>query len=422
MLERALKWISAVIMTILVIGCVLSHLAAREEPSRDPTPITGVLAGKKSNTIPRLDLIGSVHDMNEKEDVRKITVQYQDETGSFRTYAKLKIQGASSRVYEKKNYTVKFFEDKGYTTRRDIDFGWGEQSQYCLKANWVDKTHARNIVSAWLAAEMQAKYGVLTQAPNYGLVDGYPVEVYANGEFLGLYTLNIPRDAWMLGMDKENKNHLAFFSTNCNPSAVLKAPPNYFDWGVEVGEKTAENMQTFTRLADFVMESSDAEFREHQPEYFDLDVALNYIVLCEFGLMEDNSGKNMILATYDRKVWYPILYDMDASWGAVWSGKELHYYQLASITSNSGLLKRVKEIFPEELVQRYFELREDILTKEHVMDLFERFADRIPAAVWEKEQKRWRDIPGFDYTQIEDFLDQRIPWLDENMLELLNNG
>ena len=31
-------------------------------------------------------------------------------------------------------------------------------------------------------------------------IDGYPVEIYINGEFLGLYTWNIPKDKWTFNM------------------------------------------------------------------------------------------------------------------------------------------------------------------------------------------------------------------------------
>lgn len=409
MLEKILKIITCGAMLLLLLGCVM---ALSEDPQNTQVTI-------EETGIPRIYLDGNVLGMWNKQDVQKISVEYHNGPDSFFAYAKVNMQGASSLEYNKKNYTVKFFFDEACTSRKRVDFGWGPQSQYCLKANWIDKTHARNIVSARLAAEVQAKYGVLAQAPNYGVVDGFPVEVYANGKFLGLYTLNIPRDAWMLGMDKENPSHLAFMSYNWNDGAIFEALPDYDSWEIEVGEQNEENLQKLARLFTFVMESSDAEFREKQPEYFDLDAALHYIILCEFALMEDNAGKNMILATYDGKVWYPSLYDMDSSWGADWSGRELFPYTYPPITPTSNFLKRVKDVFTEELVQRYFALREEILTKEHVMELFEAFREEIPASTWEKEQELWKDIPGYDYDQIEEFLDVRIPHMDNYMRGLL---
>lgn len=407
MLEKFLKVLCCASMALLVLGCVL---ALREDPDRRP---------EQAGDIPRFYLEGNVLGMWNRQDVQKISVEYQNGDESVHAYAKIHMQGASSLEYDKKNYTIKFFFDEDCTQKKRIDFGWGKQNQYCLKANWVDKTHARNLVSARLAAQVQEKYGVLDEAPNHGLVDGFPVEVYANGRFLGLYTLNIPKDGWMLGMDADNPDHLAFICYDWSEAACFEALPSYDAWGIEVGEPSEANLRKLARLFTFVMESTDEEFRAQQRLYFDLDAALHYIILCEFGLMEDNVAKNMILATYDGKVWYPTLYDMDSSWGSNWSGLELFPYTYPPVTPTNNFLKRVKDVFTEELVQRYFALREELLTKEHIMELFCNFREDIPADLWERERERWKDIPGYDYSQIEEFLDVRIPHMDGYMRSLL---
>lgn len=41
------------------------------------------------------------------------------------------------------------------------------------------------MVTANPTALAQEQYGVLLQAPNHGLTDGFPVEIYSNGQFLG---------------------------------------------------------------------------------------------------------------------------------------------------------------------------------------------------------------------------------------------
>lgn len=41
------------------------------------------------------------------------------------------------------------------------------------------------MVTANPTAQAQEQYGVLLQAPNHGLTDGFPVEIYSNGQFLG---------------------------------------------------------------------------------------------------------------------------------------------------------------------------------------------------------------------------------------------
>lgn len=390
---------------------------ASEETAAETTQAQEETLPQAATTIPGLYFEGDISGMKKKSDVRKISVQYSDENETVSAYATLKVQGTSSLKYDKKNYTIQFYQDEACEEKKLIDFGWGEQNKYCLKANWIDKTHARNIVSARLAAEVQEKYGVLNGLPNHGLIDGFPIEIYINGEFLGLYTLNIPKDAWMFNMDEANENHLVFCGEDWELPATFEAPPDFKSWSLEVGTESEENLQKLDRMVKFVMESTDEEFREHIGEYLDLDATLNYIILSEFARMSDNLGKNMLLVTYDGLVWYPSLYDLDTTWGTHWTGLREYNRAVIPIVDRSKLLSRVKEVFGEEMVQRYFELREDILTKEHVMELFYDFRKDIPEATWTRENERWENIPGFDYSQIEQFLDVHIPLMDFFMQE-----
>ena len=65
-----------------------------------------------------------------------------------------------------------------------------------MKANWVDFSQARNVVSCRLwgnivtsrkTSENQQRLAAL--ATNGGAIDGFPIAVYMNGVFHGLYTM-----------------------------------------------------------------------------------------------------------------------------------------------------------------------------------------------------------------------------------------
>ena len=76
---------------------------------------------------------------------------YYSKTTEYHGYVDIKCQGNSSMAYPKKNFTIKLYEDKAKTGKLKIDFkGWGKQSKFVLKANWIDITHTRNIVAARL--------------------------------------------------------------------------------------------------------------------------------------------------------------------------------------------------------------------------------------------------------------------------------
>lgn len=89
--------------------------------------------------LPILKLTGDTSAMT-KDNAVDLQYVYGDRSGT----ASVKWQGSSSLSYPKKNYTIKF--DNAF----EASPGWGEQKKYCLKANFIDHSHARNVVSAKL--------------------------------------------------------------------------------------------------------------------------------------------------------------------------------------------------------------------------------------------------------------------------------
>lgn len=364
--------------------------------------------------IPKLYIDGVISDMKEKSDIRDVSFTYDDGSRIIHGYAEMKPQGTSSLVYDKKNFTIKFYEDAEHSDKMNIDVGWGEQNKYCLKANWVDRTHTRNVVTAKIASEVQQKYNLMTQAPRNGLVDGFPIALYNNGEFYGIYTWNIPKDAWQFGMDEDNPDHLVVSGETYTPTTLFQDLSNITSWEFEVGERSEDTYTKLATMIRFVSDSSDEDFRAHFEEYLNLDAALNYYIMVDYCHLADNHGQNMLLATYDGAEWYLSLYDLDTSWGTRWNGYTLHDYESELLDmSRNNLFARMEKCFAKELSQRYFELREEILNKDHVMGEFEAFYNEIPTMSLIRETLRWgkglikkpADIPGFDISQIADYID-----------------
>lgn len=320
-------------------------------------------------------------------------------------YAKMKLQGTSSLSYDKKNYTITFYSDEELTTLAPIDVGknWGSQSKYNLKANWIDYTQSRNIVSARLAAQMQKKYNLFLSAPNNGLIDGFFIEVYIDGNYQGLFTMNIPKDDWMFNMDSSNPNHIVFCGENPNKGsstafrALTSKEKDGIDWSVEVGEVNDTTYAKLNRLIDFVMNSTDIEFKNNFSQYLNMDATLNYFAFVELATATDSLGKNMLLVTYDGNVWYPSLYDLDTTWGIVYDGSGTLYPQKSYADcggSDNLLLERIIEIFPEELENRYKELRRTVLSNQNIIDTFNEFYETATAEMWQREHAKWSNIPN----------------------------
>jgi len=101
--------------------------------------------------------------------------------------------------------------------------------------------------------------------------------------------------------------------------------------------------------------------------------------------------------------------------------------RLISMGERNNLFRRMEQTFPRELAQRYFELREDILSNENIMAEFEAFRKEIPFLTFQKEIFRWGvgsirtkdELPGYDYDQIESYLQSVSGRLDEKYTAML---
>ena len=418
--KRRVSVISMLIIFLVIFNVMLVIITpAVEESIRTLKAKDAYIIDREIVTeAPKLYFTGDMSNMTDKSDVRDIKVKYEDGANKkFTTYAQIKIQGASSAAYPKKNYTITFFKDSKHNEKQKIDVGFGEHSKYCLKANWIDSlTHARNIVSARLAAILQDASGRFKDSPNNGLIDGFPIEIYLNNEFLGLYTWNIPKEAWMWGLDEEDENNVVVAVDGHSPVTFFKEISNAWEEDeleVEVGKYSEELKNNFNDLITFVKDSTDEEFIEHFNEHIDFESALNYAILANVINGYDNSSKNCMMVTYDQKLWYPSLYDLDSTFGQNWYGNGTCDYKFLIENSKSILWERFNKLFRDKIVERYSELRKNIITKDYIMGLFESFKSTIPETLYEKDRERWPDAPGLDYAQIEEYLDYKLPYLDE---------
>lgn len=333
------------------------------------------------------DCLDDYTNWNDKSTYYPATLGFSDGENSFTRDIEIKPQGTTSLFGPKKDFTVKFSEGV------EVVESWGAQEKYVLKADYIDPTHSCNVVSAKLAAEMNEKYGVMADTPNYGVIDGFPVWVKINGEDAGIFNWTIPKDAWLFGMDAGNPNHLVLACEGWSDASRMKsAEIDYeMDWSFEVGEATDESKAAFERMVEFVSTADDARFVAEFDQYLDLDACLNYLCFTNIAYANDNVAKNMLMVSYDGKIWYPTLYDLDSLWGINFDGTALADAQWSNelLTDGNCLLYRVNHLFGDQVSQRYRELREGILSKEHIMASFEAYMAQIPQEYYEIDRELW---------------------------------
>lgn len=382
-----------------------------------------------------------------KDDVI-MSFRYISKTKDISGWCKTKAQGNSSMSYPKKNQTVKLYENADCAKKLKVDFkGWGNQNKFCFKANWIDLTHARNIVSARLWADIvksRTYYGALPEelrtSPNQGAVDGFPVKVYAGGVYQGRYTINIPKDPWMANMDDDLDNHCILCGENYG-SGCFRASANINggDWTDEVHDTVPEAIKTrWNEIISFVMNSTDEEFKANLGNYFFVDSLIDYYL---FGLAScglDAFGKNQLYMTYDGRKWAAVMYDMDSTWGLWWNGatfvsSEYARSEFQDFKDGEGnlLYIRLASLFSEEIVARWKELRSGPLSIDNVIIRFEQFTYIAPAKLVEEDYATttgggaFTGIPSKTTNNIQQlrvFAQARLVWTNENLVPIPCTG
>ena len=370
---------------------------------------------------------------------------YYSKTTEYHGYVDIKCQGTSSMSYPKKNFTIKSYKDKDKTKKLKIDFkGWGEQTKFCLKANWIDITHARNVVSARLWGDVvktRSDYAtalpeLLRTSPNQGAIDGFPVLVYANGVYQGRYTLNIPKDGWMSNMDDALDTHCILCGENYGSGCFRAAPViDGTDWSDELHDVVPATIKTsWTNVINFVMTSSDAEFKANLGNYFDVNSLIDYLLYGIVSTGLDAFGKNQIYFTYDGIKWIASMYDMDSTWGLWWNGSKFVATDYAredfqdlkdegnGVTKQGNLLYlRLQQLFIPQLKTRYAELRKDVLSVSHIIQKFEEFNDVCPKDIVQEDyasttgEGKFTGIPSKttnNIQQLRSYINARLTYVD----------
>ena len=335
-----------------------------------------------------------------------------------------KWQGSSSLNYAKKNYTIKL--DTAFEAKE----GWGEEKKYCIKANYIDHSHARNIVNAILWGQIvKSRSEVPTMFANLvngGAIDGYPILIVMNGKFIGLYTFNIPKDGWMMGMGGgTHECIICAEGKNKNGEEAFKAQATALDEGFSLEYITNEDdtswaLTSLNNLINACINSNGSDLDTTIATMLDWQSVIDYYIFAVLVGGHDMVYKNYLLSTFDGTKWYFGAYDMDCTYGLYWDGS---YWVSADYTptfeqcaSTHRAMYLVRTYKKDALKARYAELRETVLSESNIATTFANFCGKIPSPVYMQEAKKWPLIPNTstnNVAQIRDYYRMRVALADK---------
>ena len=388
-------------------------------------------------SIPTLVLEGDLTGIGKKNEV-KIQASLTGGEQDVDCFATLKYQGHSSLNNDKKNYTLKFFTDESYTEKNKLTFShWNKENKYILKANYIDPSQCRNLICADIWADMVASREIIPEElkglSNYGAVDGFPVALYINGSFEGLFTMNLHKDDDLFGMKDDREHAILIANTDTEEEAFFRATAQFGEdtpWEVEFcgTQEDTWAKEKLNRLITFVMESDDETFRRDLEKYLDVDSAVDYLLFVYAMGLTRHGADELVLACYGSEdPWIASVYDMETAFGLDQNGftaaspeEFLPFLEGDVWNSATGnlLWDRLLQNFYPQIQQRYRQLRQTVLDPQRMCSRVRDYLSAIDPLLWEADHAVYpHPNPQLEHQkQITQYIPRRMELLDGILL------
>ncbi|MEH9308034.1 CotH kinase family protein, partial [Klebsiella pneumoniae] len=354
-------------------------------------------------------------------------------------YSSISVQGDSSAGYPKKNLNIGLYIDDKHDDSFTLKIGdCLPHDEWVFKANWIDHTNLRNLMSYHLWERMMAsrdgwpkrdidnyyvgKTGLDemdTRATGYPV--GYPCVMYINGDFYGIGALaigkkrenyNIPKNkAEQIMIVMGGWKYITNMYNNAHEAGIeIKAPKT-------VSEETLGYLQTWDTFANL----AQADFTQQAPEHLDTrNVVDFYLLLAVIGatdLFIGDRAKNAIFYTWDGTKWYFGPYDLDTTYGLLFNGTQISYAADSAPSTDSGTFwQKILVTYADELSARYAELRDkDIFSVNCLYDIAAGLSSKYTHELDKAEINKWPTKPSLTITsrdQIFSWFNDRLAYLD----------
>lgn len=343
--------------------------------------------------LPVVSLQGDLTGIS-KDTSKKVTWKYYDDQQVLNGLGEVKWQGNSSLSFAKKSYRLKTL-DADYKEKDKVKFksSWSKNSKFNLKAYYTDGLLSRDPVNAQIGSAILASQNNLpddiVKEDNFGFISGFPVVLFINQEYAGLYSLNTARPDFeytKYAIMGNQWNDISQFKST-NPQAKLDGSD--FESLNPDDAPNDDERKAVNDLIKFVSTSSDDEFKSHLEEHVSIDSAIDYLILNNIIGNPDAFAKNQILLTWDGKKWYFSAYDLDDSFQGSWDGTVIDKPTII-VGENHKLFERLCNLFADKIKQRYTDLR-SWLTPDWILAKYRSRVDKIGVKNYQKEFAKWNN-------------------------------
>lgn len=411
-------------------------------------------------------------------DGQKAVMEFYDGYGNyFKKNVSIDQQGDSSRAQWKRNMSIDIFDNEQGGDAFAVKFGnWVAQDSYHLKAYYEDIIRGVNVINYKLCDRIARDKGVLADRPYKEYInpkqndagsnnhdndilndartisDGFPVIVYLNGDFYGIFVMQLKKHRDNFNMDRNATDNIyldgylagsnlwsgkitwhSFEIRNPKPKSkkwtllcqdgstyngddaqeIMGTDSSKYDASNISCVKSAELKANIIAISKYMSDikvfedaytasnteenlskvKTEIEKRFGVSQMIDLVIALN---ICGDG----DITKNVQWVTWgkinDTLKMFPCPWDMDAAYGI----SSTHGFIIGTLSHNNAgdidnyPLKYVYKYYMTDLKARYKELRDNnIISPSIIQNMVMNWVHRIGDNNYELEYKKWNESP-----------------------------
>lgn len=342
------------------------------------------------------------------------------------------IQGQSSTFYPKKNFTFDLLNDSNKKLQLKID-GLIASDSWHIKGFQRDTTLIRdNLTSSfWHTVRKSAPFpsNTLTTLPNdisstasdlnyfeedaRFFADGFPVEIYVNSVFQGLYIFRLKKSRQNYKLDNNLKSNimLEFDYTLTQPNKLLNW--NVFEYGyyeLKSPKITGYvpggviNDTTVMNSIDNLWAWTSAIYNNTSTNENSVDLMawIDYLIACEVADHWDGFNNNIILISHDGVRFMPYIYDTDHTFGLRNDGPLVSTKSSFILNQNAGNNNQnytfwinFRTKYQSQIKARYTELRKSgIISVQTIDKIATDFIKPYSYENYKREFEKW----GYGFT------------------------
>lgn len=385
--------------------------------------------------------------------------EYLDKSGNyFRKPCILNAQGTSSMAYIEKNQGIDIYNDEAREESCDIIFGnWVAQDSFHWKCyyidvfrgvcniayNWVEKLiesldsrNNRIIKESDSITAFQSSGDFATDFGDCALChpDGFPFEMYVNGEYYGLFAWNLKKDRANYSMKKKDYSAIlldgfinkdTFFGGNVqwtqfelrnpkdlvtmngskydgdNPQELIDNTSSAYNSNNATHVNTSGTKNLIKRIAGAmpqIMAASNEDAKLIFEQYFDKKAMIAYFIGANVLYHYDGFSKNWIWTIYNQ-IAAPTFYDMDSIFGRDANGLSVPQGTTSEILGanpNETITGQLVRLYKEEIDATYKFLREnDIVSVATIMSYVDSWLTMATNSALRRNIEKWPSIPSY---------------------------